>query len=42
MAGRYVSRNIDPLRATADAVAGQIAAALDGGAGEVVKLVRRR
>jgi integrase len=42
MTGRYVSRHIDPLRAAADAVAGQIAAALDGPPGEVVELPSRR
>jgi integrase len=42
MAGRYVSRNADPLRAAADVVSGQIAAALDGVAAEVVPIGRRR
>ena len=30
MTGRYVAKHVDPLRAAADAVSGQIAAALDG------------
>jgi integrase len=38
MTGRYVSRHVDPLRAAADAVSGQIAAALNGPAGEVVEM----
>ena len=35
MAGRYVSRNADPLRAAADVVSGQIAAAIEGKPAEV-------
>jgi integrase len=42
MTGRYVSRHVDPLRAAADAVSGQIAAALDGSAAEIVSLRQRR
>ena len=38
MAGRYVSRNADPLRQAADVVSGQIAAALDGKPAEVVSI----
>jgi integrase len=38
MAGRYVSRNADPLRAAADAVSGQIAAAMEGKPAEVVSI----
>jgi integrase len=38
MAGRYVSRNADPMRQAADVVSGQIAAALDGPKAEVVAL----
>jgi len=38
MTGRYVNRHVDPLRAAADAVSGQIAAALNGPAGEVVEM----
>jgi integrase len=38
MTGRYVSKHADPLRAAADAVSGQIAAALEGPAAEVVPL----
>jgi integrase len=38
MTGRYVSRHVDPLRAAADAVSGQIAAALAGPAGDVVQM----
>jgi integrase len=38
MTGRYVSRHADPLRAAADAVSGQIAAALNGPAGDVVQM----
>jgi integrase len=38
MAGRYVNRNVDPLREAADAVSGRIAAALDGKVAEVVPL----
>jgi integrase len=38
MTGRYVSRHTDPLRAAADAVSGQIAAALNGPAGAVVQM----
>jgi integrase len=40
MTGRYVSKHVDPLRAAADAVSGQIAAALDGSPSEVVPLPR--
>jgi integrase len=42
MAGRYVSRNADPLRAAADVVSAQIAAALDGKPAEVVELRKAR
>jgi integrase len=38
MAGRYVSRNADPMRQAADVVSGQIAAALEGRVAEVVPL----
>jgi integrase len=38
MTGRYVSKHVDPLRAAADAVSGQIAAALNGPTGEVVEM----
>jgi integrase len=38
MTGRYVSKHIDPLRAAADAVSRQIAAAMNGPAAEVVDL----
>jgi integrase len=41
MTNRYVSRHTDPLRATADVVSGQIAAALEGNAADVVKLKQR-
>jgi integrase len=40
MTGRYVSRHVDPLRAAADVVSGQIAAALEGKPAEVVPLRR--
>jgi integrase len=45
MTGRYVERAADMVRATADAVSGRVAAALNSGAGisaEVVKLGGRR
>ena len=38
MTGRYVERNIDPLRKTADQVASRIEAALSGKSAAVVKL----
>jgi integrase len=40
MAGRYVSRNADPMRQAADVVSAQIAAALEGKLAEVVPLPR--
>ena len=42
MTGRYVNRNADPLRAAADVVSAQIAAALAGTDAEIVDLPRRR
>jgi integrase len=45
MTGRYVERAADMVRATADAVSGRVAAALNSGAAvpaEIVKLGRRR
>jgi integrase len=42
MTGRYVERNADPLRAAAEIVVGQIAAAMSGTRGEVVPLAKRR
>jgi integrase len=38
MTGRYVSKQVDPLRAAADAIAGQIDAAMSGTTAEVVSL----
>src|ERR687891_247924 len=38
MTGRYVSKHVDPLRAAADAISGQIAAALEGPGAAVVPL----
>ena len=38
MTGRYVSRHVDPLRAAADAISGQIAAAMERPPAEVVDL----
>jgi hypothetical protein len=38
---RYAHLAADPLRAVADRISGQVAAALDGKNGEVVKLARR-
>jgi integrase len=38
MTGRYVSRHVDPLRAAADAISGQIAAAMAGQSAEVVEM----
>jgi hypothetical protein len=42
MTGRYVSRHADPLRAAADAISRQIAAALGGEAAEVVPMRKTR
>jgi hypothetical protein len=45
MTGRYVERAADMVRATADAVSGRVAAALNAGTtapAEVVELTRRR
>lgn len=42
MSGRYVERDIDPLRTAADAVSGRIAAAMKGESAEVVELPRAR
>jgi integrase len=41
MAGRYVSKHADPLRAAADVVSNQIAAALAGETAEVIPLRKR-
>jgi integrase len=38
MTGRYVSKHVDPLRAAADAISGQIAAAMDRSPAEVVEM----
>ena len=38
MTGRYVSKHVDPLRAAADAISGQIAAAMERPAAEVVEM----
>jgi integrase len=38
MTGRYVSKHVDPLRAAADTVAGQIAAAMERPPAEVVEM----
>jgi integrase len=38
MTGRYVSRHVDPLRAAADAISGQIAAAMERSPAEVVEM----
>jgi len=40
MTGRYVERAADPVRATADVVAGRVAAAMAGQPAEVVELKR--
>jgi integrase len=42
MTGRYVGRAVDPLRATADAVAGRVDAAMAGRTAKVVPLAKRR
>ena len=41
MTGRYVERNADPLRAAAEAVSSQIAAAMAGTSADVVPLTKR-
>jgi integrase len=38
MTGRYVSRHVDPLRAAADAISGQIAAAMERPPAEIVEM----
>jgi integrase len=40
MTSKYVARNVDPLKAAADVVSGQIAAQMDGPSGEVMHLRR--
>ena len=40
MTGRYVSKHVDPLRAAADAISGQIAAAMEQPAADVAPLRR--
>jgi hypothetical protein len=42
MTGRYVERNADPLRAAAEAVSSQIAAAMAGAKADVVPLAKQR
>ena len=42
MTGRYVERDIHPLRTAADAVSGRIAAAMQGNVANVAKLERRK
>jgi integrase len=42
MTGRYVSKHVDPLRAAADAISGQIAAAMEREPAEVVEMAGRR
>ena len=42
MTGQYVQRDTDPLRAAADAVSGQIAAAMKGEEAEVVELAKAK
>jgi integrase len=42
MTGRYVERNVDPLRAAAEAISSRIAAAMAGNRAEVVPLAGPR
>ena len=42
MTNRYVERAADPARATADAVASRVVAAMNGEQAEVVELPKRK